>query len=168
MINMRFILVLTWCSLSIFCTLKVSGQYIFKGNVLGGIDNKPLQGTTVSIGKNVVAVTDSNGVFAFNSLTEKASIAFSHSGYTQVFGTYTAQQNLVVILYPQNTLLSEMIVKAFERNTELKNIPATVTLLGKKDLERYSNASVLPAVNTVPGGKDGRTQPRQLSFVHQG
>jgi iron complex outermembrane receptor protein len=158
-INMRFIPVLTWCSLSVFCALKISGQYIFKGNVLGGMDNKPLQGATVIFGKNVVAVTDSNGVFAFDSPTEKASVAFSHSGYQQVSGTYAARQDLVIILYPQNTLLSEMIVKAFERNTELKNIPATVTLLGKKDLERYSNTSVLPAVNTVPGVKMDERSP---------
>ncbi|MEP7143166.1 MAG: TonB-dependent receptor [Ferruginibacter sp.] len=156
---MRFFTLITTFFLALFCSVKLSGQYIFKGKVVSGEHEKPLPGATVTVDKNAVAVTDSNGVFEFNSLRGKNTVYFSHIGYQSTFANYTAQQNLAITLYPSNSFLSEIVVKAFETNTDLKNIPVTVSVLGRTDLERYSNASILPAVNTVPGVKMDERSP---------
>ncbi|MEP7110896.1 MAG: TonB-dependent receptor [Ferruginibacter sp.] len=156
---MRYVPLLISFFLAGSYSLKVSGQYIFKGNVVNGEDGKALQGVTVSVDKDAVAVTDINGVFEINSSKENNTIYFSHIGYDVVSAKYEAQQNLVIVLYPSSVFLSEMVVKAFERNTGLKNIPVTVSVLGRTDLERYGNTSVLPAVNTVPGVKMDERSP---------
>ncbi|MBC7889694.1 MAG: TonB-dependent receptor [Ferruginibacter sp.] len=156
---MRFIPFLISFFLCVFCFVNISGQYIFKGKVKGIEGEKPLPGVTISVDKNAVAITDSSGVFEFNSSKEVNNIDFSYVGYQPVSARYRAQQNLVIVLYPSNSFLSEMVVRAFERNTGLKNIPVTVSVLGKTDLERYGNASILPAVNTVPGVKMDERSP---------
>jgi len=156
---MRFTPIFISVFLSVFCFVTVSGQYIFKGKVQGSEGIRLLRGVTVSVDKIAVAVTDSNGIFEFNSSKEKNTVSFSHIGYQAVSASYTAGQNIVVILYSSSSFLSEMVVKAYERNTELKNIPVTVSLLGRADLERYGNATILPAVNTVPGVKMDERSP---------
>ena len=153
---MKYILVVFLFS---FCVVKLSGQYIFKGSVVSSEDDKPLGGVTVSIGKKVIGVADVNGVFEFNSPAEEHTISFSHNGYQSLSIRYKVNQHIRIILYPSIDSLSEIVVKAFERNTALKNIPMTVGVLGKSDLERYSNTTLLPAVNTVPGVKMDERSP---------
>jgi iron complex outermembrane receptor protein len=47
--------------------------------------------------------------------------------------------------------LREVIVKAYEQNRKLSEVGAPVSIIGKAALNRFSNTSVLPALNTVPG-----------------
>lgn len=47
--------------------------------------------------------------------------------------------------------LGEVIVKAFEQNRRLKESPVAVIHVGKTQLERFGNMSVLPALNVMPG-----------------
>ncbi|MEO5891664.1 MAG: TonB-dependent receptor [Ferruginibacter sp.] len=145
--------------MTVFCSLKSSGQYIFNGKVQNIQDKNALRGVTVTVDKNVVAVTDSNGVFEFNSSSEKNTIYFSHIGYQPLSEIYLPGQGLEINMYPSNSFLSELVVKAYETNTLLKNIPVTVSVLGRADLERYGNASILPAINTVPGVKMDERSP---------
>ncbi len=48
-------------------------------------------------------------------------------------------------------LLQEVTVKAFEQNKQLKAISAAVILLDKSQLDRYSNLSLVPVLNSAPG-----------------
>src|SRR5688572_5488871 len=48
-------------------------------------------------------------------------------------------------------VLKEVIISAYEQNRKLLNIPAPVSFVGKGQLERYGNNSILPALNTLPG-----------------
>ncbi|RYY19119.1 MAG: TonB-dependent receptor, partial [Chitinophagaceae bacterium] len=48
-------------------------------------------------------------------------------------------------------VLKEVVISAYEQNRKLLNIPAPVSFIGKGQLERYSNTSILPALNTLPG-----------------
>jgi len=47
--------------------------------------------------------------------------------------------------------LKEVVISAYEQNRKLINIPAPVSFVGKTQLERFSNTSILPALNTIPG-----------------
>lgn len=47
--------------------------------------------------------------------------------------------------------LQEVIVKAFENNRKLIDVPAAVSIVNKADLDRYNNLSILPALNVNPG-----------------
>jgi iron complex outermembrane recepter protein len=47
--------------------------------------------------------------------------------------------------------LNEVVIKGFAYNRPLREVPASIAIVGKNELERFNNASLLPAINTVPG-----------------
>src|ERR1700716_4352199 len=47
--------------------------------------------------------------------------------------------------------LGEVIIKAYEQNRKLIEVAAPVSLTGQTQLKRFSNTSILPAVNIIPG-----------------
>lgn len=47
--------------------------------------------------------------------------------------------------------LPTVIIKAFEQNRKLKDVPAAVNYIGKNTLERFSSASIVSAINSTPG-----------------
>ncbi len=48
-------------------------------------------------------------------------------------------------------ILKTVVITAYEQNRKLINIPAPVSFVGKAQLERFSNTSILPGLNTLPG-----------------
>ena len=166
--SMRFVIVLSSFFLSIAGSLKLSAQSVFKGIVVSKESAKPLPGVTLSISERPVAITDTNGVFQFSSFNQSEIISFSHVGYIAVTANYTASQSILIQLAQSGNLLGEMVVRAFERNTDLKNIPVTVSVLKRTDLERYGNTSILPAVNTVPGVKMDERSPGSVRLSIRG
>ena len=47
--------------------------------------------------------------------------------------------------------LEEVVVKAFEQNRRLKDVPAAINYVGPQALNRFSSASIVAAVNSTPG-----------------
>ncbi len=47
--------------------------------------------------------------------------------------------------------LNEIIIKGFAYNKPLNEVPASIAIVGKNELERFNNTSLLPAINTLPG-----------------
>ncbi|NII23957.1 TonB-dependent receptor [Pseudoflavitalea sp. X16] len=47
--------------------------------------------------------------------------------------------------------LQPVIVKAYEQNRQLKEVSGAINFIGKSQLERFNNTSLLPALNTTPG-----------------
>lgn len=47
--------------------------------------------------------------------------------------------------------LPSVIIKAFEQNRRLMDVPAAINYIGKGALERFNNASIVNAVNSTPG-----------------
>ena len=142
-----------------FSGTLLMAQNNFKGVVVSVENDLPLAGVTISVANMPIAVTDEEGMFQFSDSSAKVSVGFSYVGYLYQANIYKAGQIISVTLNPSGTILSTAIVKAFERNTILKNIPAAVTILSKADLERFSNTSILQAVNTVPGVKMDERSP---------
>ena len=145
--------------LLIIFSSKVHSQFVFSGKVVSREQTKPLHGVSLSVDNKVLAVSDANGLFEFSSSSEKCKVVFSHVGYESLTTVFTKGQNRVVELSATGDDLLAVTVRAFEKNAALKNLPFTVTVLGKADLERYSNASILPAINTVPGVKMDERSP---------
>lgn len=48
-------------------------------------------------------------------------------------------------------VLSTVVVNAYAQNTSLKETPAAVGYIDAKQLNRFNNTSILPAINTIPG-----------------
>src|SRR6266496_1378772 len=48
-------------------------------------------------------------------------------------------------------ILQQVIVKAYEQNRQLKEVSAAINYIDDGQLKRFSNTSILPALNTTPG-----------------
>jgi iron complex outermembrane receptor protein len=49
------------------------------------------------------------------------------------------------------TALPEVLIQAFEQRSNLRQIPAAVSLLNRSRIEAFNPASIVPALNTLPG-----------------
>ena len=145
--------------LLMFCFLKASeAQYNISGKVFNE-NKKPLHGVSVSAGDSISpGVTDSAGNYSFRFNSAPTSLSFSYVGYVPLT-ILLKDLPAVVTLYPGNELLPATLVRSFEKNSTLLNVPAAVTVLSKPDLERYGSESLVPAVNTVPGVKMDERSP---------
>jgi iron complex outermembrane recepter protein len=142
-----------------FMIFSAIAQYSYKGKVISNEDSLPLKGATVSAGKNVVATTDSNGNYSFAAKNSSITISFSHVGFEEKSVTTLNTQYPIIELNISNAFLAEAIVKAYEQNTKITNIPSAISVLNKADLERFSDASFVAAVNTAPGVKMDERSP---------
>src|SRR5690606_14059371 len=48
-------------------------------------------------------------------------------------------------------LLSRVVIRAYQHERVLLEVPASVSLITSSDFERFNNAALLPVINTVPG-----------------
>lgn len=65
-------------------------------------------------------------------------------------------------------LLSEVVVHAYRYDRPMNEVPAAVAVVGLKDLERFNNTSILPAVNTIPGVRMEERSPGSYRFSIRG
>lgn len=145
--------------LLILFTNSSFAQFHIQGKVIDE-QQSPLSSVTVSIGKNLVStITDSLGNFSFDFSTAYVNLSFSYVGYDPVIITIKGETVPIVTMVRSNNFLKETVVNSFERNRDIKNIPAAVTVLNKASLERYGAESFVPAVNTVPGVKMDERSP---------
>ncbi len=65
-------------------------------------------------------------------------------------------------------ILSEIVIRAFEQNKKLRDVPAAINYVGKEALERYGAISVLQAVNSTPGVRMEERSPGSFRFNIRG
>ncbi len=65
-------------------------------------------------------------------------------------------------------LLQEIVIEAYETNRQLGEVPASVGFLKAENLQRFSNTSILPAVNLVPGVRMEERSPGSYRFSIRG
>ncbi|MEP7280218.1 MAG: TonB-dependent receptor [Bacteroidota bacterium] len=66
-------------------------------------------------------------------------------------GSGARSQTSTRTLVDSSRLLETVTVRAFEQNKQLKEVSAAVVLIGKTQLERFSNTSLVPAINSTAG-----------------
>jgi iron complex outermembrane receptor protein len=64
--------------------------------------------------------------------------------------------------------LQEVMVKAYEQNRRLAEVPAAIGLVGQKQLNRFNNAGILPAINTIPGVRMEERSPGSYRLNFRG
>ncbi len=55
--------------------------------------------------------------------------------------------------------LSEVVVQAFEQHARLQQVPAAVAHIGRLQIDRYNNVSIVNAMNTIPGVRMDERSP---------
>ena len=64
--------------------------------------------------------------------------------------------------------LSEVVVKAYEQNKQLKQTSAAINFISSAQLERYNNTSILPAMNSTPGVRMEERSPASYRLNMRG
>ena len=64
--------------------------------------------------------------------------------------------------------LEEVIIKAYEQNIRLKEVPAAINLIGKNVLNSFGPASIISAINTSPGVRMEERSPGSYRFNIRG
>ncbi|WP_333818663.1 TonB-dependent receptor [Ohtaekwangia sp.] len=65
-------------------------------------------------------------------------------------------------------VLDEVTIEAFQYDRPLSEVPASIGLLQTKELERFSNTSLLSAINTVPGVRMEERSPGSYRLAIRG
>src|SRR4051794_23368364 len=77
---------------------------------------------------------------------------------------------LPILVYGQSsdTLIEknaqEVIVRAYEQNRKLKDLPAAINYVSPSALQRFSPASLVPAINSTPGIRMEERSPGSYRF----
>ncbi len=93
------------------------------------------------------------------SLLTALFLSFSAAGFSQTVETDTAG-------HTEPKLLQEVVVHAYDENRKLAETPASIGVLTSALLNRFSNTSLVPAVNSIPGVRMEERSPGsyRLSF----
>ncbi|HEX8529417.1 MAG TPA: TonB-dependent receptor, partial [Cytophagales bacterium] len=98
--------------------------------------------------------TDATGTFALPLQESETQVTILRLGYVprvvQVTGN-NPDNGATLYLEPTLTQLNEVVVSGYETGRRLLETPASVGLITPKDLQRFGNASLVPAFNTLPG-----------------
>ena len=73
--------------------------------------------------------------------------------------TIFAQKETPVIKTDSVYELSPVLLKGYESNRSLAETPVAVGYISSRDIERYSNTTLLPSVNAIPGVKMEERSP---------
>ncbi len=65
-------------------------------------------------------------------------------------------------------LLQPVVIEAYETDRQLNEVPVSVGVLNTGDLQRFSNTSLLPAVNLLPGVRMEERSPGSFRFSVRG
>jgi outer membrane receptor for ferrienterochelin and colicins len=117
------------------------------GKVTDGNTNEPLAGATVTIRETGASTTTDNaGMFAFSNVgTGSITLVVSFVGYAEMIQSVRVAEgdnNLNFSLSSSSRVGSEVVVTASKRPEKITRAPATISVIGARDLEQ--TASFLP------------------------
>jgi len=125
----------------------------FKGSILdsrSGISLEEVSVTNLYSGETVV--TNRDGDFSFGTVKFPLELEFSRLGYldtTMIF--QESQKQIKVYLQKEIDQLSEVIIRSSNIPKEIREIPASVSLISENDLQRTDNFNLVQNFNYVPG-----------------
>ncbi|MFC5271333.1 TonB-dependent receptor [Adhaeribacter terreus] len=134
-----------------FLPFLASAQGRLQGRILDSQTQRPLVGVAISLlGNTAGTVSDAEGDFTLTFEDEKDSVLVSLVGY-QSQRLPIAGSFLEVWLQPVVKALQEVVVRGYETDKPLLKTAGSIGLLTPKELERFNQNSLVPAMNTLPG-----------------
>jgi len=133
----------------------VFAQSVINGRVLDARTQQPLEGAVVTVAQTGnQTFTDATGRFQlrlpannFDSLLVQRTV--SHRN--QRVALPPNGRRLVVRLEPLAVALQEVVVRGYETDRPLLKTAGAIGLLSRRELERFPQTTLVPALNTLPG-----------------
>ena len=147
---------------------------MINGKVTDRQTNEPLPGATVIIiGKAGSTKTDNLGNFKFFNLTTgKLSIIISHVGYydleMQINVTDGDTTEVDAGLSLGDQIGNAVVVSASKRPEKIINAPASIQVIGMKDLNQFAGSNVNELVSKVQGVEYTRSGVDEITFNARG
>ncbi|RNI28735.1 TonB-dependent receptor [Rufibacter latericius] len=134
--------------------LPASAQVTVEGRVLDARSQQPLEGAVVS--ENVTGnqvLTDASGQFRIMLASPSDTLLVQRvtSHRLQKLVVPQNRKQLVILLEPLAVNLQEVVVRGYETRRPLQKTAGAIGLLSTRDLERFSQTTLVPALNTLPG-----------------
>ncbi len=126
-----------WCmvALLMFISPTIFAQKQVSGTVIGGKDNQPLPGVTVTVkGTNVAAVTDVNGQFSINVPAGENTLAISSVGYGTQEVNVSSTTTVSLTLSETTSNLEEIVVTGYTAQKR-KSLTGSVAVVDVKDMK---------------------------------
>ncbi len=141
--KLAFILFFTFSFIQLFAQMQ-------KGKVTDSKTGAAIIGALVKVlDSNEGTITNEEGEF---EITANTPFQVSYLGYESQ--TVKPSGGYLRIQLIQNTLqLSEVLVTAYQKDAELLNVAAPVSVISLADLQRADNTTIIPIFNAVPGVK---------------
>ncbi|GGK76387.1 TonB-dependent receptor domain-containing protein [Rufibacter glacialis] len=133
--------------------LPLFAQVTINGRVLDARTQQPLEGATVSEAvTRIQAVTDASGQFRLVLSSRADTLLVQRVTHRlQKLVVPQGRKPLVILLEPLAVDLQEVVVKGYETRRPLLQTAGSMAVLEKRDLERFSETTLVPALNTIPG-----------------
>ncbi|MDO1446626.1 TonB-dependent receptor [Rhodocytophaga aerolata] len=142
-----FVIVVNAC-----LTASVYAQQTYSGRVWDSQSRTPLPGVNVrAYPLQQGTVTGEDGTFTLTTDSVATRLEFSFVGYQTATVKAAEDIPLSIYLQPAQQELHEVVVVGYENNRKLLETAGSISLLTPQALERFSNTSLLPAINTLPG-----------------
>ena len=110
-------------------------QVLVKGKVIDKTDKQPLPGVNILVkGTPKGAVTDVEGLFSINGITEGATLVISYVGYLTQEVVVDSKTNYSIELDPEVKSLEEVVVIGYGTTT-VKELTGAVSRVSGKDIE---------------------------------
>ncbi|RNI30401.1 TonB-dependent receptor [Rufibacter immobilis] len=133
--------------------LSAAAQVTVTGRVLDAQTQKPLEGAVVSDARTgLQSLTDATGQFSIILASRFDTLLVQRATHRlQKLVVPQSRKPLVILLEPLAVKLQEVVVRGYETQRPLLQTAGAVGLLEKRDLERFSETTLVPALNTIPG-----------------
>lgn len=155
-------------------TVVYGQQQELKGRVTDKDTNEPLSGATVAVRKSdVVASTDKDGYFTIpNPPLRPITLVVSYVGHeTSEVDIPFNENNRRFIHVPLSSLYKSsdsIVVSASRRPEKITNAPASIQVIGQKELNGFSGSNVSELAAYVQGVEFGRMGVDNVSFNARG
>lgn len=140
-------------NLALFAQTKSS----VRGRVTDSLTKEPLAGATITIKESTVSsISDKDGYFYLSNLnTGNIILEISYVGYeTLELNVKVERENTTNVNAAMNLstrIGNEVVVAASKKAEKIVNAPASIHVIGKKELEQYAGSNVHELMSNIQG-----------------
>jgi iron complex outermembrane receptor protein len=144
------------------------------GKITNNQTNEALAGATVTIkGSSISEITNNEGYFNLQKvITGKIILVISYVGYEtyELTADVTAGNKTTVnaALYLDTKVGNEIVISASKRPEKITNAPASIQVIGIKEIEQFAGSNVNELVSKVQGVEYTRSGVDEITFNARG
>ena len=162
------------CILLIILKEAYAQEVEIKGRITDAQTGEPLPGATILIkGSKNSTSADKEGYYQFQNLTgSNFTLVISFVGYQTFELTVTVSKNNMIAanaaLRVDDKPGNEVVVSASRRPEKITDAPASIQIIGKKELEQFTGSNTFELLSKVQGVEFIRTGIDAVSFNARG